>query len=95
MPSSSRSASTPTTPHKDQFARAVTYKTEYAQSLIDDFSKKEKAPHIAISVDMLDTGIDVPEVVIPAIKAEAALIHAVAGDDWWEDVTVRGFEPWT
>ncbi|WP_370891268.1 DEAD/DEAH box helicase family protein [Janibacter sp. GXQ6167] len=45
------------------FARVVTYKTEYAQSLIDDFSVKEKAPHIAISVDMLDTGIDVPEVV--------------------------------
>ncbi|MES0001158.1 hypothetical protein NKJ90_20575 [Mesorhizobium sp. M0051] len=35
----------------------------YAQTLIDDFSKKTKAPHIAISVDMLDTGIDVPEVV--------------------------------
>jgi type I restriction enzyme R subunit len=50
-------------PHyKGQFARVVTYKTEYAQSLIDDFSIKEKMPHIAISVDMLDTGIDVPEV---------------------------------
>lgn len=51
-------------PHyKGHFARVVTYKTEYAQSLIDDFSNKEKAPHIALSVDMLDTGIDVPEVV--------------------------------
>lgn len=51
-------------PHyRGHFARVVTYKTEYAQSLIDDFSKKEKMPHIAISVDMLDTGIDVPEVV--------------------------------
>jgi type I restriction enzyme R subunit len=49
--------------HKGHFARVVTYKTEYAQSLIDDFSNKEKMPHIAISVDMLDTGIDVPEVV--------------------------------
>jgi type I restriction enzyme R subunit len=45
------------------FARVITFKTEYAQSLIDDFSKKEGNPHIAISVDMLDTGIDVPEVV--------------------------------
>ena len=45
------------------FARTITYKTEYAQSLIDDFSSKDKMPHIAISVDMLDTGIDVPEVV--------------------------------
>lgn len=49
--------------YKGHFARVITYKTEYAQSLIDDFSKKEKAPHIAVSVDMLDTGIDVPEVV--------------------------------
>jgi len=41
----------------------ITFKTEYAQSLIDNFSAKDKAPHIAISVDMLDTGIDIPEVV--------------------------------
>jgi type I restriction enzyme R subunit len=45
------------------FARVITHKTgAYAQTLIDDFSKKTKAPHIAISVDMLDTGIDVPEI---------------------------------
>ena len=51
-------------PHYNgDFARIVTYKTEYAQSLIDSFSQQDKAPHIAISVDMLDTGIDVPEVV--------------------------------
>jgi len=51
-------------PHlQGHFARVVTFKTEYAQSLIDDFSQKEKMPHIAVSVDMLDTGIDVPEVV--------------------------------
>lgn len=46
-----------------EMARVITYATEYAQSLIDDFSDPDKAPHIAISVDMLDTGIDVPEVV--------------------------------
>ncbi len=51
-------------PHlKGHFARVIDYQTEYAQSLIDDFSVPERAPHIAISVDMLDTGIDVPEVV--------------------------------
>ena len=51
-------------PHfKGEFARVITFKTEYAQNLIDSFSNKEKAPHIAISVDMLDTGIDIPEVV--------------------------------
>ena len=45
------------------FARVITHGMSYAQSLIDDFSMPDKAPHIAISVDMLDTGIDVPEVV--------------------------------
>ena len=35
--------------------------------MLDDFSQKNKTPHIAISVDMLDTGIDVPEVVIMKI----------------------------
>lgn len=51
-------------PHlRGEFARAVTFQTDYVQNLIDGFSNKDKAPHIAISVDMLDTGIDVPEVV--------------------------------
>ena len=45
------------------FARVITHGMSYAQSLIDDFSTPDKAPHIAISVDMLDTGIDMPEVV--------------------------------
>lgn len=50
-------------PHlRGVFARVITFETTYAQSLIDDFSIRDKAPHIAISVDMLDTGIDVPEV---------------------------------
>lgn len=38
------------------------YQTK-SQSLIDSFSIKNKYPQIAISVDMLDTGIDVPEIV--------------------------------
>lgn len=46
-----------------QHARIITHGTSYVQNLIDDFSVKDKAPHIAISVDMLDTGIDVPEIV--------------------------------
>lgn len=44
------------------FARIIDHYAKYPQSLIDDFSQKDKTPHIAISVDMLDTGIDVPEV---------------------------------
>jgi type I restriction enzyme R subunit len=44
------------------FARIVDNYVKYPQSILDDFSQKDKAPHIAVSVDMLDTGIDVPEV---------------------------------
>jgi type I restriction enzyme, R subunit len=49
--------------HRGNFAQVITHKVEYGQDLIDKFSIKESDPHIAISVDMLDTGIDVPEVV--------------------------------
>lgn len=49
--------------HAGHFARTITHANTYAQSIIEDFSNRDKAPHIAISVDMLDTGIDVPEVV--------------------------------
>jgi type I restriction enzyme R subunit len=45
------------------FARVIDFQEPYAQSLIDNFSSSKKLPQIAISVDMLDTGIDVPEVV--------------------------------
>jgi type I restriction enzyme, R subunit len=48
--------------HAGHFARIIDNYAKYPQSLIDDFSQKDKAPHIAISVDMLDTGLDVPEV---------------------------------
>ena len=44
------------------FARVIDHYATYPQSLLDDFSQRDKAPHIAISVDMLDTGIDIPEV---------------------------------
>ena len=51
-------------PHyKGAFARIITHKVEHAQTLIDKFSIPDQPPHIAVSVDMLDTGIDVPEVV--------------------------------
>jgi type I restriction enzyme R subunit len=48
--------------YKGQFARVITHAVEFNQSLITDFSRSEQSPHIAISVDMLDTGIDIPEV---------------------------------
>jgi len=47
--------------YPSHYARVIDNYTNYAQSLIDDFSDKNKLPQIAISVDMLDTGIDIPE----------------------------------
>ena len=45
------------------FAQRVICDDSYAQTIIDDFKQAEKEPHIAVSVDMMDTGIDVPECV--------------------------------
>lgn len=49
-------------PHLINYAKVIDNYTNYAQSAIDEFSEPDKFPRIAISVDMLDTGIDVPEV---------------------------------
>ena len=49
-------------PHLPNFAKVIDNYLNYAQSAIDEFSDPKKLPQIAISVDMLDTGIDVPEV---------------------------------
>ena len=49
-------------PHLTGFAKVIDNHMTYAQSAIDEFSDPKKLPQIAISVDMLDTGIDVPEV---------------------------------
>ena len=48
---------------KNGFCRVIDNYTNYAQSLIDEFSDARKMPQIVVSVDMMDTGIDVPEVV--------------------------------
>lgn len=51
-------------PHlPDDYAKVIDNRIKYAQSAIDEFSDPRKLPQIAISVDMLDTGIDVPEIV--------------------------------
>ena len=49
-------------PHLPGYAMVIDNYMTYAQSAIDEFSEPGKLPQIAISVDMLDTGIDVPEV---------------------------------
>ena len=50
-------------PHLPDYAKVIDNYMTYAQTAIDEFSDAKKMPQIAISVDMLDTGIDVPEVV--------------------------------
>ncbi len=49
-------------PHLAGYAKVIDNHINYAQVAIDEFSDPKKLPQIAISVDMLDTGIDVPEV---------------------------------
>ena len=49
-------------PHLPGYTKVIDNYMTYAQSAIDEFSDPNKLPQIAISVDMLDTGIDVPEV---------------------------------
>ena len=47
-----------------KFCRVIDNYDPRAEQLIDDFkSAPDKDPRIAVSVDMLDTGIDVPEIV--------------------------------
>lgn len=45
-----------------EFIKQIDYSIKYADVLLDDFGTREKYPQIAVSVDMLDTGIDVPEI---------------------------------
>ena len=49
--------------YSGKFASVVVCEDDYAQTIIDDFKVPDKNPFIAVSVDMMDTGIDVPELV--------------------------------
>jgi type I restriction enzyme R subunit len=48
--------------YKGEFLKVIDYHEEYKYDLLNKFKVKNKMPQIAVSVDMLDTGIDVPEV---------------------------------
>ncbi|MGD9813578.1 MAG: DEAD/DEAH box helicase family protein, partial [Bacilli bacterium] len=45
-----------------EYCKLVDNYVTYAQSIIDNFSVRGNLPQIAVSVDMLDTGIDVPDI---------------------------------
>ncbi len=44
------------------FCRLIDNYEKYAEDLVDRFCVRDKLPQIAVSVDMLDTGVDVPDV---------------------------------
>lgn len=48
---------------RGKFAQRVICDDSYALTTIDDFKKPDAEPHIVVSVDMMDTGVDVPECV--------------------------------
>ena len=48
--------------YKGKFAQAVCHDIKFVDDIIDNFKDKVLYPQIAVSVDMLDTGIDVPEI---------------------------------
>ncbi len=68
-------------PQWPKMAQVITYKSEYRGQAIDNF-KKQEMPRIAVSVNMLETGVDVPEVLAGAIL-DRLLHHAVT-------VNIRG-----
>ena len=45
-----------------EFCRQIDYSIRYAQDLINKFEVRGGMPQVAVSVDMLDTGIDVPDI---------------------------------
>lgn len=47
---------------KGHFLQVVTHSSDKPENTIDLFKQTEKLPQIVVSVDMLDTGIDVPEI---------------------------------
>ena len=49
--------------YKGLIINRVVCEDSYSQTVIEDFKVAEKNPYIVVSVDMMDTGIDVPECV--------------------------------
>lgn len=47
---------------KGSFLRIITYKVAQVDDLIDQFKETTSFPQISVSVDMLDTGVDIPEI---------------------------------
>lgn len=68
--------------YKGNFARVIVHGESYVQTLIDAFGAKDnRLPQIAISVDMLDTGIDVPQllnlVFFKAVRSKVKFLQMI------------------
>lgn len=48
--------------YRGEFLKVIDNQEEYRYDLLNKFKVKNNMPQIAVSVDMLDTGIDVPEI---------------------------------
>lgn len=48
--------------YRGKFTQAIYHNINYVENVIDKFKDRDSYPQIAVSVDMLDTGIDVPEI---------------------------------
>ena len=49
--------------YKDDFAQPIYTGIKYVDDTYENFTIKDNYPQIAVSVDMLDTGVDIPEIV--------------------------------
>lgn len=67
-----------------RFAVVIDSHDDYAHTLLTDFEKPNGQPTMALSVDMLDTGIDVPEVV------NLVFFRAVASKTKYHQMIGRG-----
>lgn len=75
------------------FAKVIDNYMTYAQSAIDEFSEPDKMPQIAISVDMLDTGIDVPQV-LNLVFSKGNEQGQILADDRKRHPFVSGSDGW-
>ncbi len=66
------------------FAKVIDNRIKYVDTLIDDFSDKDKYPQIAISVDMLDTSLLI-NICIPYLSIEKVLDNLVI-KNWFSTI---------
>lgn len=77
------------------FCVLIDYSVNYAQSLINRLEVRDKDPQIAVSVDMLDTGIDIPDLLnlifFKEVKSKIKFMQMIGrGTRLSEDIFGRG-----